>query len=307
MAEVIQESQQVSQQPAPQAQVVTQPTTQSKPNQQTDVIDRVNKFMQSNDPSKLPQVDGGDDFDIKQLDSIADPTQREILKKGFNSLRNGFNKKYMTLAEETKAVRELKQQLESQIREKAQDEGWTPQRVQSLLNRPDFVQSAQAIIGNGQTSDDYLTEEQKQDRARVSALEREIANLKSMSSEAVWNQQHTILKQKFPEYDSNAVDTIRADFLAGKVQAGPEHLWKVHDYDHLIKRMESKVRAAYEMGRQDERGGVQEKINSNSYSGINVNPSEDVPVREKDESSKSYFTRIGLRNLINARNKQVIR
>jgi hypothetical protein len=76
--------------------------------------------------------------------------------------------------------------------------------------------------------------------------------------------------------------------MQGRVQATREHLWKVVDYESAVKR-------AYDLGKQDRKMEVAEKVGASSNPNlINITPSNDVPVRIQNESSTDYFRRIAL-------------
>ena len=78
--------------------------------------------------------------------------------------------------------------------------------------------------------------------------------------------------------------------IKGSLKATPEHIYKAFNYD-------KKVQEAYELGRKDEREGINEKENSSSIDGVQAAPSQDAPEPEKGESDRSFFKRVALKNL----------
>lgn len=261
-------------------------------NQQNDIMSRVDSFLKKNPRIPNP-ADVTNDFNSNDFENITDPEQRGLLKKAYNSMRRGVDKKLEEMANLRKEI--------SQIN--SQNQSWTPQRVQSLLNDPTFIQAAQQVAGVSQNGNEDLDPDEVKENQRYMALQNEINALKSMNSQAIWNSQHAKLAQEYEGYSSEAVDTIKAELLAGKIQAGPEHLWKVYDYDNLKTRMVDKVKAAYEMGRQDERSGITNNHQAASFQGMQVQPANVQMKKNDDESGKNYFVRLGLQNLLKSKSR----
>lgn len=231
------------------------------------------------------------EFDFKEIDSITDPVQKEVVLKAYKSFQRGFNEKFQTISS-------LKKEYETKLTEFS---NWTPERVQQLVNDPNFKEAAKVVVGNqtpnGQSDDDqsYLSDGDKQ---RMKQLEQELINLKGASFQQLKSQQDTSLKVKYANYSSDAVDILTNDMLTGKVQATREHLHKVLDYDSAVQR-------AYELGKQDRKLEIDEKGASASFSPeTRIAPSGEQITPEKGEGDRAFLQRIFSKNLENSRQKK---
>jgi hypothetical protein len=197
----------------------------------------------------------------------------------------GIQERLQEISEMRKELTSLKQGI---------NPGWSPERIQQLLNDKEFLGAAQQVLGNGieqQNSDDdeYVPE----------SVKREIDRLKQENSQfkQQWNQfnqrqsqehiqrEHQVLSEKYGNYDSKKVDELITGLIKGEVQAGPEVVYKAYFHDDNVKR-------AYEMGRRDAAGGFEEKRNVSSFSSNTVQqPNADLKA-EKGESNKQFLQRI---------------
>jgi hypothetical protein len=213
---------------------------------------------------------------------------KDYAMKAYKSFQKGFNTKFQEIAE-------LRKSLEKQ----KPVEDWTPERVQTLINDPNFVKAAQSVVGSKEVieTDDFssLTDREKQ---KLHQLEAEVSNMRQASMHAVKAQQDLELKNKYVNYDPQSIDTITADLLAGKVQATREHLWKVVDYDEAVRR-------AYELGKKDSQGIQQEKIQSTSVEGLTAVKNSSAPPPEKGESNLDYFRRLVNENIKKQKTEQI--
>lgn len=264
------------------APVVTQPVVTKEP-------DLVTKVSQVKIEKPEPTGDIKEpEFDFKDIESITDPVAKEQALKAYKSFQKGFNQKFQEIAE-------IRKSLEKQ--KPAED--WTPERVQHLINDPNFVKAAQSVVGSKEVTetDDFssLTDREKQ---KLQQLEAEVSNMRQASFMAVKAQQDTELKNRYANYDPQAVDTITADLLAGKVQATREHLWKVQDYDDAVRR-------AYELGKKDSHGIQQEKLQSTSVEGLTAVKSNAELQPAKGESNLDYFRRLVNENMKKQKTEQI--
>jgi hypothetical protein len=254
------------------------------PKVEEDLLTRVAKFEKKAEEQKSSvPIEEDFKFDLNEINKIQDPAAKEYALKAYKSFQRGFNTKFQEVAD-------LRKTLEQQInveKNKGDSSNWSPEKVQSLLNNPDFVKAAQSVAGISNEEYSALSETEK---AKLSNLEREITRLTNLNQQSLINQQDAQFKSKYANYDARAVDTLTSDMIAGKVQATREHLWRVLDYEPAVKR-------AYEMGRADERSGLNEKINSVSAGGYNVSPNETQVKREDGETSESFFQRLARKNL----------
>ena len=227
-------------------------------------------------------------FNVNDIEKIQDPNAKAYAEKAYKSFEKGYQVKYQDLAAERKAW-EAK---------KAESDNWTQEKVQSLLNDPKFIQSAQGVVGQ-QSTDDYS--------ALSDTEKKQIQDAKTIASQALQQnaqllrqQQDEGNKTKYANYDSNAVDIITADMIKGRVHATREHLWKVVDYDDAVKR-------AYELGLSDKKVVDTEKINSMSTTGQTVVGDESVPKIEDGETNKNYFLRLAARRFQQSKESGQIR
>jgi hypothetical protein len=251
-----------------------------------DLLSRVSKFVASEVPKEDPKLEGiSEHFDIKEIDAITDPVAKEQALQAYKSFQRGFGEKFQELSQLKKEMETLKSQPLHTVSQE-----WTPERVQALANDPAFIAAASKVTGDVSTDDDSVMSDAE--KARMTALQKEVENLKQVSNQALQQQQvalrrsqHDALHTKYANYDPKEIDTITSEMIEGKIQATPEHIYKAFKHD-------DNVRKAYELGKIDERNGVSAKIASTSPEGIQTTHSSPTIVPEKDESSKSFFNRI---------------
>ena len=249
------------------------------------LVQRVSKFMETNDPSKAPvQVPEDFKFDINEIAAIEDPAAREVAEKAYKSFQRGFNAKFQEIAELRKAL---------EIQGKPIPEKWTPERIQQLINDPEFINAAQVVTGNNPPSSGLTDEEfsalNPTEQAQLTAMKQEIVGLKQIHMAALKTQQDAELKQTYANYEPQKVDGLLSDMMQGRTQATREHLWKVLDYDPAIER-------AYKLGRQDERSGNVERISSMSVDGIQAQPNQNIQP-EQNESNLNFWKRLASKRL----------
>lgn len=242
-----------------------------------DLLTRTAAFEKEN-PVKDVQTDKDFHFNVNDIESIQDPQSKEYVQKAYKSLQKGFNDKFQEIAE-------LRKAYEAQ---QSQPTVWTADKVQALIKDDNFVQVARQLESNmtsSAQSEEYstLTDTEK---ARFDTQQKEINFLKQQLVSGQNQSQHTQLSEKYANYNSQAIDTLKADLIAGKVQATNEHLYKVVSHDDNVNR-------AYEMGRKDEREGRSDQIQSVSIDSQTSTTPAPVPVvKEEGETSKQLWRRI---------------
>lgn len=256
------------------------------PEVKDDILSRVEQFMASNKPEEsiTPETEANN-ISLADIEAIEDPRARQIALDKYKLLEKGYNKKFQELAE-------IKKALETNIN--TRHENWTNEKVQALLNDPDFIQAAQQLVPQtsyDETDDDYSALSDRE-KALIKKLESQNNMIQQKLSEAEKLQQDARLKSIYNDYDPQAVDTLTADLLNGKVQATREHLYKVVNYDKMRLEMEKKIDAAYKLGRKEERGGIPEKVQAASFQGQQTVPTTNAIVKKEGESSKQFFKRI---------------
>ncbi len=244
-----------------------------------DIVSRVSKFKPEEPKPEVKNEFGLTQDDYEKVKN--DPT----LSKFYKSLESGAGKKFQEAAELKKNYERKMQELDI----------WTPEKVKSLLNKQDFVESAKKVAQdqnppNSGVSDETWSAMSEAEKQRIKSLESKVSSLELQNHLSQMRQQDEKLKGKYANYDPQAVDIITQDLLTGKAQATREELWKVYDYENAVRR-------AYELGKQDKQEVTNGKVNASSFEGKTVaaqtNPIEALP----KESDRSYFGRIVLNNL----------
>lgn len=261
------------------------PVTQGEKPVQIEVVkqpDLVSRVSQHKVTETKPEI-SEPEFDFKNIESIKDPVAKEQALSAYKSFQKGFNQKFQELSEQRKTLEQMKQDMST----------WTPEKVQALTANEQFLKAAQSVVGvqNSKSTDSEYSAMSETEKARVAQLEKELTQLKNQSYQQIKVQQDEQLKTRYANYDSNTMDMITNDVLAGKAQITREHVWKAYDYDSAIKR-------AYELGKQDKIQENTEKVNSMSFgdSSKNVSSSEKMEPN-KGESDRDYLKRLFFKNI----------
>lgn len=254
-----------------------------------DLLSRITRFVDDASPQnksedKIDEDVFNDAEFRKKIDSLQDPELKQYMISMRKTGVRGIQERLQEISEMRKELTALKQGI---------NPGWSPERVQQLLNDKEFLNAAQSVLGNqNQTLEDdgeYVPESVKQ---KLAKLEQENSQFKQQ-----WNQfsqkqtmaqlqaEHERLKERYGNYDSQKVDELINGLIQGKVQAGPEVVYKAYFHDDNVKR-------AYEMGRRDALGGVKERQQASSFSSNSVQKPNSEIEPEKGETSKQFWNRI---------------
>lgn len=269
---------------------VPQTTENTQPETQTDLMTRVSQFVKEKGPeSESTDSNTEVKFDYSKLDNIQTAEEaKSWAEEAYKSMQRGENKKFQEIAEFRK---ELQATIEAQ-------KGWTPEKVQSLLNDKEFVNSAQQVYSNqnpqesGLTDDQYstLSDSEKQTlHLAVSNSQKAQQEVNLMKQTREFEKQDLELSQKYSNYNPTSVDTLYNDMMSGKVGATREALWQVLDYEPAVNR-------AYELGKLDGQKSGNEMSNATSIEGRTMVNSAPL-AKEEGESNKSYFLRLAEKNL----------
>jgi hypothetical protein len=266
-------------------QLDQQPQPNPEPTQD-DLLKRVGEFQKENPPDANLDHSQTQGFGLSDIEKIEDPVAREAALNAYKSLEKGYNQKFQALAEQRKALESQGQNSNNQTLNRQ----WTPEEVQKLANDPSFVQAAQQVYGtqadpNAQVSSDEYSALTDVEKAKMAAYDQKIAMLEKQLVSASNRQQHETLQSKYPDYNPQAIDTIKADLIAGKVQATNEHLYKAFNY-------EKNVQNAYEMGLQEGLKGTSERRQYASPEGQIAVASTPPVEKMEGESSKAFWKRI---------------
>ena len=239
---------------------------------EVDLVTRVSQVK----PKEEKKEDG---FDINKLDSeiekVDNPQVKEQLKGLKKSLISGENKKYEQIAE-------LRKQYEKKLTEFT---SWTPERVKSEMNRPDFIQAATVVLGENGALDNTNSALSEEDSKELKQLKQKIDMLQNSNLQAQRIAQDAMLKQKYANYAPDIIDTVTEELIQNKRIATREDIWKVIDYDKAVQR-------AYELGLSDKMVINEEKVSGITAidGGGNVATSP-VLERQKGESVQQFMVR----------------
>lgn len=240
-----------------------------------DLVSRVSK-VKVEEPKKEEEI-----FNVTDIEKIEDPKAKEYATKAYKSLLGDYTRKMQELSEMRKSFQK-------------EPEKWTPEKVQSLLNDQTFVESARSIVGTPHDDGSMLTEAEKHE---LTSLKDKIRQMETQTWNAIKIQQDEALKQRYANYDPQAVDYITGELIQGKRNATREDIFKAMDYENAVKR-------AYELGRQDKEIVTKDKIESSSIDGGAVTSTGTPPPQEKNESDRAYFRRLAERRLAEFVNKK---
>ena len=253
-----------------------QPQEQTQENKPS-VLERVSQAK--NQETKSAEGQGEEQkFNYNDIENIKDPEARKYAEAAYKSFEKGYQKKFQDLATERKAFEEQAK--------------WTPERVQSLLNNQEFVTAAQSVAqSNTNQSGGTMTDEEwsaltEGEKKQISEMQTKVNQILQQNHQMVLNQQHEQNKGKYATYDAKLVDNFRNDLMTGKYQATSEDLWKAIDYENAVNR-------AYQLGLEDRKSNVAEKMGNTSVDGgVNANAAGDIPQKEEGESNHAYFIRL---------------
>lgn len=241
------------------------------------IVNRVANFKAETTQSNSNQSDEVV-FDPKMFDNIKSAEDaKRVAESAYKSYEKGFQKKFQDVAE-------LRKTLESKVTN--EPSSWTTERVNTLLKDPSFVAAAQGMLGetDNSMSDESYSALSESEKRRIDTIEKQNKSLIQKQNQFLQHQQDDLLKQKYPNYKSDAVDTITAELLQGKVKNTREYIWKAFDYEPGLTR-------AYELGKQDARTSITENAEVASFTGGETQASSDVK-REKGESNENLMRRL---------------
>lgn len=250
-----------------------------------DILSRVAKFKDDKQSQTQDSSHNEDFFDYKEIEKIADPVAKDLAFKAYKSMQRGFTRK-------TQEIADIRKTYEQKM---AENSHWSPERVKALLNDQEFVKSAEVVAGLNQS---IQAGEQPQipeaEKRKIAELDNQMKTILNQNAQLVRQQQHEQIKQRYANYDPNAVDGLAQDLLQGKVTATPEHLWKVLDYESAVQR-------AYRLGLEDRKLQQTEKLNASTTEGVNVERSSEPMARGDKEHPNAFFKRILEQNLLKSK------
>lgn len=274
--------------PTPPVGVVVQPKVEANVASSTpdDLLSKVTQLELEKSPAgktdaEIDAVMFSDTELRAKLDAIQDPALREQFVNMRKSMMRGVNDKFQEMAVLRKDLEALKQSGKPKF---------SANSVEELLQNTEFVSEAQRLTGKTDTlsSDDTLSAEAK---AEISKLKSELDSVKTAmtqqnvsKAQAEWNNHHDVLSTKYKNYDRTEIDRVANDLASGRVNVTPEYLYRVLHHDDNMRR-------AYELGRREALGHVEEKKNATSIDGVNVVRNDSIQ-QNKDEDNRSFLQRI---------------
>jgi len=248
-----------------------QPQEQSKETKPVDLVTRVSQVKNAE-----PKKEEGK-FNINELDSeiekIQDPAVKEQILGLKKSLISGENQKYQDIAN-------LRKEYETKL---AESTTWTPERIKSEMNKPDFVQAAQAVLGSGNAIDEGSALSDKE-QERLNQLQGELKSLKQANWQAHKANQDAVLKNKYANYAPDMIDTVTQELMTGKRLATREDIHKVIDYEKAVQR-------AYALGLEDKKTQTTEKLEGMTIDGGGNQTQPTTLERQKGESTQKFIRR----------------
>jgi hypothetical protein len=275
---------------SPEGQVT--PVTEAK--KEPDLITRVAQHKPEEVKPEVKSTEIAEpEFDFKDIEKIADPAAKDYAMKAYKSFQKGFNQKFQEIAD-------IRKSLESKQQETTT---WTPEKIQGLLKDPQFLTVAQQVAATQAPTSFEGSPEQWSalsdgDKAKFQMLENKINLLEQQNFQTMKVSQDESLKQKYPNYNPQAIDILTADLLQGKVQATREHLYKVYDYEDAVQR-------AYDLGKKDGQKDLLEKKEGSSIDGLSVTGSKEAIKAEKGESNTNFWNRIVNTNMAKLKEGQL--
>lgn len=278
--------------PATTAASVTTAAPQAQP--EPDLITKVTQFKGNQTPTAENLTDIN--FDFKELESIKDPAQKEIMMKAYKSMQRGAT---MVVQEAAKAKREA-EDLRKSI-EGNQLKPWTKQRIQAeLLSNPEFLQVAATMqnpSGSGLTDEQYsaLSDTEK---AELNTIKQQMFDLQQENLNTVISQEDTRLKTMYADYDVVQIN----DALANMVKLKPH---QIREFIYKAVNHERHYKSAYELGVQDGQNKTKEKIGAiSTVNGVQITSGDNQITREKNERPEQFFVRLAQKNLENHKNSK---
>lgn len=255
--------------------VTTTPAPTPTPQAEPDLITKVTQFKRQEE--RKPEDTGGT---FKEFDDIKDPLQRDLLIK----------REKERVADYTRKTQDLARQREDFNKQKQESESWTPERVKSLLNNQQFIQSAQQVTAyqnptnSGLTDAEFSTLTEKEQQGLVQ-MKSQINELQASNYVALVTQKDVQLQSRYSDYDSAKINSAFQDLIKMNAIDIREHIYKGISHDEHVK-------AAYEMGKSEALNKNQERKDGMTTIGSETVNSSDVPKRNEGENPRSYLERI---------------
>jgi hypothetical protein len=197
-----------------------------------------------------------------------------VLQKYYRSMASDYERK-------TQQIAEIRRDYEKKLSQT--DDKWTPEKVQSLLQRQDFVQAAQAVAGNQQETGSMLSESE---RMKIQQAEQSAKAAQAQLYQLQQQQIHSTLRNKYSNYDPEIVNNDLNQVMSGKVSNDTfiESIWRARDYESAVKR-------AYQLGLQDKNEQNKERAAGMTFATGNNMAQPTGVERQKGEPIAQFLAR----------------
>lgn len=271
----------------------TTPVVNAPATPEIDLLTKVSQYKAIPEPDKIINPPEQPEFAV-----ITDPVAKTAAKEAVERIRRGMQSDY------TKKLEDAQRLVE-------QSKSWTPQRIkQELLSNPEFLVAAQMIDNNNgsknnpsMTAEEYsaLSPTEKESVDKIPELQNEIQQMKEKAAidvlRANITQKDTTLRVKYADYDSQEIDNDFNALSNMNIVDVREHIYKAKKHDEHVK-------AAYEMGKLEGQGKLNNKLGIITPIGTNMTNNAGVPTKNAGESDKAFFVRLGQYRLAQFKNQK---
>jgi len=274
--------------PAPEGSKVEAPTPTNQPITANDIIKRAAEAKPAA-PQSEPAVK-------ISLDDVKDPAARTILEAKLKEANDAIARKFGEIGgEKANLLREM-EKLQSEL-----NKPWTPQRIQELMSRPDFIsaaqQAAQASAPENWTgTTDQWSNLSPSEQAQFRQLAQSQRALEAQLNQMQLSQVDAKLQSKFPDYNPQDVDAFIKDALDGRISND-----QLREFVYKAKNFDRHVEFAHQLGQKEFKGTLQEKLNASTNLGLNSALAEEKIERKPGESNRNIWSRIAERALAQAK------
>lgn len=258
--------------------------TPVEPSTPENIISRVTNLKKEEIPNQpVSPVKEGTEvfFNRDDLTKIKTPEEAvAYAEAAYKSMEKGYQVKFQDLATERKSF-ETKQTAPKE---------YTKASIQEMVNDPKFIQAAEALKADINPTGGVISNEEwstltDTEKADIKETKGQVTQLIQENNRMKLEQQHKDMEGKYSTYDRKNVMDLYNSMAKGETTITTEGFHKYIDYEAAIKR-------GYDLGRQDERNGIQEKHDASTpvTTSTTITPSDKIE-RMEGEPSVAYFAR----------------
>lgn len=254
-----------------------------------------------------PAQDGPTPIEIS-LDDIKDPVQRSVVQKALETklkqANDAISRKFGEFGAEKSKLLQEKQAIELQL-EQAKNKHFTVQDIQQMVNRPDFIQAAQAYQqqlapeGWNKSAEEWSNLSESEKSMVANAL-REAQSAKAQVSQMQLSHLHNELRSQYTDYNPAEVESIITRANTGQMTQK-----EIFELTYKALKAEEMAKRAYQLGYQDSQSVTREKVGGASMpNGIQTQVSSESLQRLPNEPSRSFFKRVAEKSLASVMNRK---